>query len=72
MSEADYIWAAIIAAGAVYETHALRNGRDGDTLSEVTRTVFRVRTTKAGRWAFGIAWLGFSGWFLGHTLDWWA
>ena len=72
MSEADYVWAGIIFVGAAAEAYALRNKRDDDTLSEVTRSVFRVRTTRAGRWIFGGAWVGFSAWYLGHILDWWA
>lgn len=72
MENADYIWAALILAGAAFETYALRDRKEGNTLSEVTRAVFRVRTSRAGRAAFLATWLGFSGWFLGHILDWWA
>lgn len=72
MSTHDIIWAGIILAGASFEAYTLRNAREGDTLSEVTRSVFRTRTSRAGRAVFLVAWLGFSGWYLGHILDWWA
>lgn len=72
METSDWIWAGIILAGAAFETYALRGKKEGDTLSEVTRALFRTRKGKAGRVAFGVAWAGFSVWFLGHVLDWWA
>lgn len=71
MSESDIIWAALILAGAAFEAYTLANGKPGDTLSETTRSVFRVKTSKVGRAVFTLSWLGFSGWFLGHILDWW-
>jgi len=67
---ADIIWAALILAGAAFETYALRNGRNGDTLSETTRRLFRVRT-KSGKIAFAVTWGGFSIWYLGHILYGW-
>lgn len=72
MSDADYIWAGLILAGAAFEAYAIRNDKPGDTLSEVTRDVFRVQKSAKGRLLFGVAWSGFSVWFLGHILDWWA
>ncbi|RZU28314.1 hypothetical protein EV284_6480 [Streptomyces sp. BK022] len=66
------MWAAIwIAWGvtfAVVEGLALTNRRDGDTLSENTRRLFRTRTSKVGRAIFAVAWIGFSGWFALHIL----
>lgn len=72
MDESDIIWAALILAGAAYEVRALRSTREGDTLSEATRALFRTRTSRAGARAFFILWAGFSIWFAGHILDWWA
>lgn len=71
MDTADIIWGGLILAGAGFEAYALRNGRDGDTASEKTRKIFHVKTSKVGRAIFLIVWLGLSGWFTGHVLDWW-
>lgn len=70
MESADIIWGSLLLAGASFEAYALRNGRDGDTLSETTRRVFRVRT-RAGKVAFGTTWGAFSAWYLGHILWGW-
>ncbi|MFP3990642.1 hypothetical protein U9R90_24895 [Streptomyces sp. E11-3] len=67
MSTADIIWGGLLAAGAGFEVYALRNGREGDTLSERTRAWFRVRT-RPGRAVFAVAWCGFAAWFLIHIL----
>ena len=63
-----YIWIAWTAVFAVAEGIALANKRDGDTLSENTRRLFRTRTSKAGRAVFAVGWFGFSGWFALHIL----
>lgn len=63
-----YIWIAWTAAFAVAEGIALANRRDGDTLSENFRRLFRTRTSKAGRAIFAVGWIGFSGWFALHIL----
>lgn len=63
-----YIWSAWTMAFAVAEGLALANKKDGDTLSENTRRLFRTRTSKAGRAVFAAGWIGFSGWFLIHIL----
>jgi hypothetical protein len=70
MAASDWVWSGIIVAGAAVEAYALANKRDGDTLSEVTRRAFRVRT-KPGAIAFGTVWVSFSTWFLGHILWGW-
>jgi hypothetical protein len=62
------IWSAWTSAFALYETWALINRKDEDTLSENVRRLFHVRTSKLGRAAFTLAWTGFSGWFLLHIL----
>lgn len=72
MDKSDIAWAVILGAGLAYEVRALLTTRAGDTLSEKTRAVFSVRSSRAGRITFLVAWTGFSGWFLGHILDWWA
>lgn len=70
MNESDWIWASLILAGAAFEAYTLKNGREGDTLSETTRRAFRVRT-KAGKIIFTAAWGGFATWYLGHILWGW-
>lgn len=72
VTESDLIWAALILAGAAFEGYALARGGKGDTLSSKTRSLFRVRTSRAGRYLFLAGWLGFTAWFAGHILDWWA
>lgn len=72
MDPSDAVWAGLIILGGVFEAYALANGRDDDTLSEKTRKVFRARTSRVGRAVFLVAWLGFSAWFTGHIMDWWA
>ncbi|MFI5859359.1 hypothetical protein [Streptomyces parvulus] len=62
------IWALWTALFALFETWALINKKEGDTLSENTRALFHTRTSKAGRAVFTVGWLGFSGWFLLHIL----
>ena len=68
----DIVWAAIISVGLAYETYTLLDKREGNTLSEVTRSLFRVHTSSVGRSAFLVVWSGFALWFAGHVLDWWA
>lgn len=65
--EPDVFWGLLILIGAVYEVVALRAKMKGDTLSETTRRWFMTNTA-LGRWAFGIGWVGFSGWYLWHIL----
>lgn len=72
MDKSDIVWAALILLGAAYEGYALTTTRQGDTLSEKTRALFRTRRGKTGRVAFLVLWVGFSAWFTGHILDWWA
>lgn len=67
MSGADWVWGGLLLAGAGFEAYALRNAWAGDTLSETTRRVFRTRTP-VGAAVFGVAWLGFSAWYLAHVL----
>lgn len=71
MSEADLVWGGLVLAGAIFEAYTLANRRPGDTLSETTRRTFRVHT-RPGRYAFLVAWAGFSLWYCGHILDWWT
>lgn len=67
VSSADLVWGGLLLAGAAFEVYALVNGRDGDTLSERTRSWFRVRT-RTGALVFGVAWCVFATWFLLHIL----
>ncbi|MFC9457444.1 hypothetical protein [Streptomyces sp. NPDC056983] len=59
-----YIWTAWTAVFVI----ALANKRDGDTLLENFRRLFRTRKSKAGRAVFAFGWFGFSGWFAIHIL----
>ncbi|MEV6181364.1 hypothetical protein [Streptomyces sp. NPDC052015] len=68
MSGADWVWGGLLVAGAGFEAYALRTARQGDTLSETTRRVFRTRHP-VGAAVFAVAWLGGSAWFLAHILD---
>ncbi|MFE1270650.1 hypothetical protein [Streptomyces sp. NPDC058758] len=62
------IWIVWTCAFALFETIALANRRDNDTLSENIRRLFRTRASKAGRAVFAATWFGFSGWFALHIL----
>ncbi|WP_328333364.1 hypothetical protein [Streptomyces sp. NBC_00455] len=62
------IWFAWTCLFAVFETTALINRQEGDTLSENFRRLFRTRTSKAGRAVFAVGWCGFSAWFAIHIL----
>lgn len=62
------IWTLWVTSFAVYEGLTLANAKKGDTLSENTRKLFRIRTNKIGRAAFTVGWTGFSAWFLLHIL----
>ncbi|KIF04172.1 hypothetical protein PL81_20175 [Streptomyces sp. RSD-27] len=62
------LWTAWAAFFVVYETITLFNRRGDDTLSENTRRLFRIRTSKAGRAVFTVAVAGGSVWFLLHIL----
>lgn len=68
MSTGDAVWGGLILAGAAFETCALRNARQGDTLSESTRRWFRVHT-KAGAAVFVVGWVAFSVWWIDHVIN---
>ena len=63
----NYVWGSILGAGFLYEAYALFSKKGGDTLSERTRAWFKT-STKPGKVIFGLAWVGFSLWFLVHIL----
>jgi hypothetical protein len=71
MTQAELIWAGLALLGAAFETFYLANKRSGDTLSEVTRTLFRIRSSRVGRIGFGTTWAAFAVWFWGHILYGW-
>ncbi|MGA5127717.1 hypothetical protein ACPCAG_31000 [Streptomyces pseudogriseolus] len=62
------LWGAWAVFFAVYETIALVNRKDDDTLSENTRKLFRIRSSKAGRAVFTVVLGGGAVWFLFHIL----
>ena len=70
METADIVWGGVILTGIAIEAYALLNKRDEDTLSEVTRRTFRVRS-KPGAIAFGTLWGSFAAWFGGHIIWGW-
>lgn len=59
------IWAVLFAAGTVAEVASLRR-RDGATLSETTRALYRTHTP-LGRAAFVTSWTGLSVWLVPHV-----
>lgn len=61
------VWGALAGAGIAYEAWALRDPREGYTLSEVTRALFRVEHP-AGKAAFLAGYVGFSAWFVPHIV----
>lgn len=61
------VWASIAAAVGVLDVWAAWNAREGDSLSEVIRSLFRTHTP-AGRVALVLAWAGLTGWLLPHLL----
>lgn len=66
--KADHLfWAALAAAGVVYEVRAIRGQHWDNTLSDATRDLFRT-DTPAGRAAFTIAWGGLALWFHHHVI----
>jgi len=65
MPRPQVVWGALFAAGFAYEAYGLYGGVEGDTLSEVTREVFRT-SHPIGKAAFLGCYLGFSAWFLPH------
>lgn len=71
MDLAGVIWSGLTVAVLGFEGYTLFNRKQGDTLSETTRAVFRTRSSKTGRRIFAVVWTGFSAWYLGHILDWW-
>lgn len=63
----DLVWGALLLGGLGFEAWALRSKREGDTLSEATRRLFRVRT-RAGKIVFAITWIAFATWYLIHII----
>ncbi|MEU9355009.1 hypothetical protein AB0D65_29440 [Streptomyces griseoloalbus] len=62
------LWGAWALFFVIYETVALANKKDDDTLSENTRKLFRIRSSKAGRAVFTVILGGGAAWFLLHIL----
>lgn len=67
VTTADAVWASILVLGLVYEFAAIRSKRWKDTLSDTTRKWFMTEKP-VGKFAFGVFWVGFSGWYLWHIL----
>ncbi|MFF0754391.1 hypothetical protein [Streptomyces sp. NPDC004267] len=62
------LWGSWAFFFAVYETITLANKKDDDTLSENTRKLFHIRSSKAGRALFTAILGGGAAWFLMHIL----
>jgi hypothetical protein len=60
-------WGAILGTAFAYEMYGVFNGKLGDTLSERVRTWFHT-STRPGKAAFVIAWLGLTAWFIPHII----
>lgn len=65
--EPNTAWAAILGTAFVYEMYGVFNKADGDTLSERIRSWFHT-STRPGKAAFVIAWLGLTAWFIPHII----
>jgi hypothetical protein len=63
-----FLWGAWALFFAIYEAIALVNRKDDDTLSENTRKLFRIRSSKVGRAVFTGILGGGAAWFLLHIL----
>ncbi|MFE6000269.1 hypothetical protein ACFQ6C_25970 [Streptomyces sp. NPDC056454] len=61
-------WGAVLGAAFVYEMYGVLNKTDGDTLSERIRVWFRT-STRGGKAAFVVAWLGLTAWFIPHIIN---
>lgn len=60
-------WGAILGTAFAYEMYGVFNKVDGDTLSERVRAWFHT-STRPGKAAFVIAWLGLTAWFIPHIV----
>lgn len=67
ITKIDAFWGVLLLTGAIYELVAIRRRKWKATLSQTTRRWFFTDTV-IGRWVFGVAWVGFSGWYLWHIL----
>ncbi|THA72547.1 hypothetical protein E6R60_26835 [Streptomyces sp. A0642] len=61
------VWGVILGAAFAYEMYGVFNKTSGDTLSERVRAWFRT-STRGGKAAFVIAWLGLTAWFIPHII----
>lgn len=59
------IWLASIGSLVVLDVWTSRNGVAGDSLSEVTRSIYRPET-RLGRVAFVGSWVALSSWLIPH------
>lgn len=62
------VWGFWLLYFVVFETVALIDRREGDTLSENVRKWFRT-STKRGAWTFRLVWITFAVWFYFHIPD---
>jgi hypothetical protein len=63
----NFAWGAVLGTAFAYEMYGVFNGREGDTLSEQVRAWFHT-STRPGKAAFVIAWLGLTAWFIPHII----
>lgn len=66
MNRPHRVWVAGIGSLVILDV-VLDRRHDGSTLSEVTRTIYRV-DRPAGRCAFVASWAALTGWFVPHIL----
>lgn len=63
----DLVWAAVTVLVLFLETVGILGRKPDDTISEMTRKHFHT-DTPAGALIFGVAWVGFAGWYLWHII----
>jgi hypothetical protein len=61
------VWGGLLAAGVAYEAYGVFGEVEGDTLSEVTRQVFRTEHP-VGKAVFVCAWAALSVWLVPHIV----
>jgi hypothetical protein len=60
-------WGTILGIAFTYEMYGVFSKTGGDTLSERLRSWFHT-STRPGKAAFVIAWLGLTAWFIPHII----
>ncbi len=59
------VWVTVLGSLVLFDLWCARNGTEGDSLSEITRTSLRTHT-RAGQTAFVFAWAALTSWLVPH------